>query len=209
MTVTLTGWYSAKPCIQLGSLSSGTNAVEQNVSGNSQVKPPTGAASTVLTLSPMTAEIQAESEAEEHEQPRRRQIGPTRLSGGSHEQTHDQHGGQEDAVADDVAHGAADEDSERAIGRERNRSMIPFVQVFGEPDAGADRAERHRLDEDAGHEEVDVVAAGDLDVGASSTPASNSKTNITGWMIENTSSSGMRNCTMLRQHSTHASANAQ
>ena len=49
--------------------------------------------------------------------------------------------------------------AERAIGSERKRSMRPLLQVVGEPDAGDEAAERDRLDEDARHQEVDVVVA--------------------------------------------------
>ena len=47
--------------------------------------------------------------------------------------------------------------AERAIGIERKRSMTPRSQVLGQADRGLRGPERHRLDEDARQQEVDVA----------------------------------------------------
>ena len=49
--------------------------------------------------------------------------------------------------------------AERAIGSERKRSIRPLLQVLGEPERGGEAAEGDRLDDDPGHQEVDVVVA--------------------------------------------------
>ena len=53
--------------------------------------------------------------------------------------------------------------AERDIGRERNRSRKPVLQVGRKADGGADGAEDGGLDEYAGHQVVDVAYVGDLD----------------------------------------------
>lgn len=50
----------------------------------------------------------------------------------------------------------------RAMARDRNRSMSPFLEVVGQPDAGAHGAERDGLGEDPGHQVVDVPQPEDL-----------------------------------------------
>src|SRR5260370_9538427 len=57
-TVTVTGLWLAKPRSQDGMPWVGTNADEANVSGNSQMKPPDCAASTLLTDRPISTPIQ-------------------------------------------------------------------------------------------------------------------------------------------------------
>ena len=52
----------------------------------------------------------------------------------------------------------------RARHRQRAEAVDqPLLQVLGEPERGHEAAERHRLDDDPGHQEVDVVVARRLD----------------------------------------------
>src|SRR3984893_2777616 len=55
---TETGLCCAKPRNQLGIVATGTKALDANVRGKSQMKPPDWAASTLRTSSPINAEIQ-------------------------------------------------------------------------------------------------------------------------------------------------------
>src|SRR2546430_778743 len=55
---TETGLCWAKPRNQLGIVATGTKALDANVSGKSQMKPPDWAASTLRTSKPIKAEIQ-------------------------------------------------------------------------------------------------------------------------------------------------------
>src|SRR6266702_2184147 len=57
LTISETGWCSAKARSQLGILCVGTNALLAKVNGKSQMKPPDCAASTLLTINPIVAEI--------------------------------------------------------------------------------------------------------------------------------------------------------
>jgi hypothetical protein len=50
--------------------------------------------------------------------------------------------------------------AERAVGRDRNRSMTPLMRVVVQPVRGGGGAEDGELGQDAGDEPVDVGAAG-------------------------------------------------
>ena len=68
----------------------------------------------------------------------------------------DAHQHHHEDVADQVGEGASDE-HRRARHRQRAEPIDEsLLQVLGEPDPGRERAEHHRLHEDARHEEVDV-----------------------------------------------------
>ena len=53
--------------------------------------------------------------------------------------------------------------AEREIGSERKRSTTPVATIRVEPDAGHQRAEHRRLDDDARHQEVDVIDVAGVD----------------------------------------------
>src|SRR5207249_4692952 len=161
---TVTGLCSAKGRSQLGIVETGTNALDAKVSGNIQMNPPDCAASTLRTASPMKAEIHEKAKLI----PIRTRIpsmnskivpcgrNPTRKPTISMMATVNPLRARSATVRPLTT---ADDD----IGSDRKAIDQALVHVFGEADPRDDAAEGDGLDEDPGHEVVDVLPAGDLD----------------------------------------------
>ncbi len=75
----------------------------------------------------------------------------------------DEHHRDRDRVGDDVGQGAAGEDGGAGHRQRAEAVDQALLEVLGEAQRGDEAAEGHRLDDDPGHQEVDVAVAGRAD----------------------------------------------